>query len=239
MKNIIILTSGLSGSSVVTHLVSRAGYWTGESTCEKVDYNTYENSQLVYLNDLLLKAVGYDKDYSIVVKPEKFLEVEQLIDTLDLLPFKAFLAECNQSEPWLWKDPRLWVTLPFWMHLLEPDSFKVVVVDRSISQRWISELLRRNIQTFQYCSLYNNKIKSIISSFLERYDLDGCEVLFDDLIQEPEKVLLKLNQFIGSSLSVEDLRAIYNKPLYKKARGVKSLCLAVVIYLKNYRLRLR
>jgi len=239
MKNIIVLTSGLSGSSVLTHLISRAGYWAGDSTCKKADYNTYENRQLVYLNDLLLKTVDYDKDYSVVVKPEKIAEVEYLLASIDLLPFQSFIADCEQSGPWVWKDPRLWVTMLFWMHLLPKDGFQVLFLDRSIPQRWISELLRRNIQSINYCSTYNAKIKLLIKHFVEKNQLSCCDLLFDDLIERPESTLKLINDALALELEVDDLKAVYNKPLYKKARGFKSFIISVLIYLKNYRSRLR
>ncbi len=239
MKNIIVLTSGLSGSSVVTNLLSRAGFWTGDSTCEKTDYNTHENSQLVYLNNLLLKAVDYDENYSVFASSKKIFDVEKLIDTIDLLPFKSFIEKCEQSKPWVWKDPRLWVTVSFWVQLLEKDSFNVIFVDRSISQRWISELLRKNVQTFAYCKKYNCQIEQLIKNFITNHDLNSCDVLFDELIEYPENTLLLINQFLGCSLTKVDLQSVYNKPLYQRVRGAKDLLLATLVYLKNYQTRLK
>jgi len=239
MKNIIVLTSGLSGSSVVTNLLSKAGFWTGDSTCKKTDYNTYENSQLVYLNALLLKAVNYDRDYSVTVKPEKVREVELLFNTIDLIPFQNFIDKCDEFEPWVWKDPRLWVTMPFWIQLLNKDNLHIVFVDRSISQRWISELLRKNVQTFGYCRQYNAQIETLVTSFIDKHKIKHCAALFDDLIEKPEKTLLNLNGSLEIDLKIDDLRAVYNKPLCKKARGSKSLLRAVLIYLKNYHTRLK
>lgn len=239
MKNIIVLTSGLSGSSVVTNLLSKAGYWTGDLTCQKTDYNTHENSQLVYLNDLLLKTVDYDKSYSVIVNSLKVTDVELLFDTIDLSPFKALINQCEKSKPWVWKDPRLWVTMPFWIQLLEKDSFHVVFVDRSVSQRWISELLRKNVQTYSYCKQYNFQIEQLIKKFIANHELKSCDVLFDHLVEQPRNTLLLINQFLGSSLTMDDLLAVYNKPLYKKVRGVNNLLQAVLIYLKNYQTRLK
>lgn len=238
MKNIIILTSGLSGSSVITNLISQIGYWTGDSTCKKIDYNTHENSQLVYLNEQLLKQISYETEYSSVIRADKFLLAEKLYGELDLTPFKAFINECNQAGAWLWKDPRLWVTMPFWIQLLDKKDFQVIFVDRSISQRWISELLRRNIQSYGYCSQYNRHIEELIKQFIEKHHLQSCNVLFDDLIERPDSTLLKINQLLGSDLNVDSLKAVYNKPLYQKPRGIKDLLLAIMIYLKNYHLRL-
>ena len=42
--NVIILTGGLTGSSVLAGVLAAAGYWSGEDTFKKRDYNTYENA---------------------------------------------------------------------------------------------------------------------------------------------------------------------------------------------------
>jgi len=239
MKNIIVLTSGLSGSSVVTNLLSRTGFWSGNMTCKKLDYDTHENTQLVKLNEQLLRAVGYEQEYSYIIKTEKPLQVEQLISKIDLAPFKAFITECSAESPWIWKDPRLWVTMPFWVQLLEINSFQLFFVDRSISQRWISELLRKNVQTFEYCKQYNTQIEVVINQLVSKHNLTCCNIMFDDLIIHPENTLLKINKVLGSALTVNDLKSVYNKKIYKKPRGIKHLLFAVLIYLKNYKDRLK
>ena len=239
MQNIIVLTSGLSGSSVVTHLLSRAGYWSGHSTCVKSDYNTHENSRLVDLNEQLLRCLDYDQDYSKVVNIDKIADAAELVNTLDLTPFKAFIDECSNQSPWIWKDPRLWVTMSFWIQLLDKNSFIVVFVDRSVCQRWISELLRKNVQSFSYCKQYNAEIEGAIKQLVFTHELRSCNVLFDDLIEQPEVTLTMINQSLSSSLNMDDLKAVYSKPLYKKPHGIKNASLAALIYLKNFWVRLK
>jgi len=239
MKNIIVLTSGLSGSSVVTNLLSRAGYWSGKITCKKSDYDTHENTRLVELNDQLLRAVYYNHEYSYLIRKEKPLQVAQLINEIDLAPFKAFITECSSETPWIWKDPRLWVTMPFWIQLLEINSFQLFFVDRSFSQRWISELLRKNVQTFRYCKQYNTQVEVLINQLISKHNLTCYNIMYDDLIMYPEETLLKINKVLGSALTVNDLELVYNKELYKKPRGISSLLLALLIYLKNYKDRLK
>ena len=56
--NVIILTSGISGSSVLTGLISRAGYWLGDVTHKK-EYDTYENQELIDLDLQLFKQSEY------------------------------------------------------------------------------------------------------------------------------------------------------------------------------------
>ena len=63
--------------------------------------------------------------------------------------------------------------------------------------------------------------------------------MYDDLIMYPEETLLKINKVLGSALTVNDLELVYNKELYKKPRGISSLLLALLIYLKNYKDRLK
>ncbi len=237
MKNIIILTSGLSGSSVVTHLLSLAGYWTGNTTFKKKAYDTFENQQLLDLNQQLLKEVNYDQEYMHVIKPEKLAEIEDLYKTMDLTPYKNFIQDCNHSAPWIWKDPRLWITFPFWIKLIDHNNIQFVFVDRKVSQRWISELLRKNIQTMNYCRAYAGQIEKLSKKHLNKYKLPCCDILYDDLIIKPKQTLEKINRCLNSSLGLDDLKKVYNKPLYQKPRGIKSLILAILIYIKNYHLR--
>ena len=63
MNNIIILTHGWTGSSVFSGLLGRAGYWLGEDTAKKNDYDTFENAELVRLNQRWMKTVAPDLRY--------------------------------------------------------------------------------------------------------------------------------------------------------------------------------
>jgi hypothetical protein len=76
--NLIILTSGISGSSVLTGLVARGGYWTGDVTFQKTGYNTHENLELVELNRKLLAAAGYTGDYTVEFEPAVIGRIKRL-----------------------------------------------------------------------------------------------------------------------------------------------------------------
>ena len=62
--NVIILTGGLTGSSALAGLLAAAGYWSGEGTFRKRDYNTYENSELIRLNRQLMQRAGAGEEYT-------------------------------------------------------------------------------------------------------------------------------------------------------------------------------
>ena len=64
--NVIILTTGISGSSVITGLLAKSGLWTGDETIFKDNitgtYETYGNKKLVELNESLFKEAGLRYD---------------------------------------------------------------------------------------------------------------------------------------------------------------------------------
>ncbi len=116
--NVIILTTGLSGSSVVTGLIKKAGYWTGESTVYKNNssgkYETHENTELVNLNDQLVKQAGFEFGHDAWYKPEAIAQFAKLHGSIDEAPYRQFIEQENSHSPWLWKDPRLWFSCSTW-----------------------------------------------------------------------------------------------------------------------------
>ena len=120
-QNVIILTSGLTGSSVLAGLGStRAGYWTGDSTHKKKDYDTYENEELIELNLQIFKEAGYRGDYLTQFSPEGIVQIGSLFHKSCNDAYRAFIDKCNQHRPWIWKDPRLgWMTIHFWRNVVD------------------------------------------------------------------------------------------------------------------------
>ena len=57
-KNVIVLTHGWTGSSIFSALFGEAGYWLGGETVVKPDYDTFENADLVALNNRLLHELA-------------------------------------------------------------------------------------------------------------------------------------------------------------------------------------
>src|SRR5262249_20676368 len=145
--NVIILTSGVSGSSVLTGLISRAGYWTGDTTHKK-EYDTYENQELIDLDLLLFKHAEYTGRYTMEFSSEAIARIAALGGKIDDRPFREFLQKCDGRRPWVWKDPRLWMTIYFWKNLLPLDDCKFILLTRSFSHAWVSSTLRRHIRSY-------------------------------------------------------------------------------------------
>lgn len=238
-RNVIILTVGISGSSILAGLVSRAGYWPGDHTMRKPDYNTYENAELVKLNKQLLQLSGVGEQYTMVYQSAFVDAVKALYNTIDLKPYQQFVEHCNDHGPWVWKDPRLWLTMPFWQHFLDLRTVQFLVNDRAPFPSWISMTLRRQIQTYAYSKRYSQQVMGSIQSFLVSHSVAHLHLLFEALVYHPDASIALLNRYLDVHLTVDDLAAVYNKPLRQRVYGPTQVATAFLIYLKNYKLRYR
>jgi hypothetical protein len=233
-KNIIILTSGLTGSSVLTGLISQGGYWTGE-THRKEDYNTYENKQLIGLNLKIFEQAGYRGNYLTEFPTEAMRRIGSLFGSIDAEPYRKFVAECDEHRPWVWKDPRLWLTIRYWKHLLDLDQCAFLVLTRGYLQCWTSAILRRQIRSYGNSRMYEQSVRDSAIDFLRENGVPYLHVRYEDLIVDPSRTIEELNRYLHTNLTVEDLRRIYHKPLYKKPRSSWfDVAKAVMIYAKNY-----
>lgn len=233
-KNLIILTHGWTGSSVFTALAERAGYWTGIETVKKIDYDTYENRDLVRLNQQIMKVLGYEGNYE---REFSFASVQGLAAKaleLDPAPYREFVERCNEHRPWVWKDPRLTFTIRVWEKIFPASAANYLILTRNDIQAWISTNLRRHIQTMRFTKEYNQRITESNLFFLSERSLPHLAFEFEDLLLQPEETLEKLNFFLGVSLTIEDLKHVYKFQLGRRSRGFKDLVLATLIYLKNY-----
>lgn len=237
-RNLIILTPGLCGSSVLAGLLSQAGYWMGDSTFKKADYNTYENEELVELNRRLYADVGHKED-TMVVRESDAHHLAEASQKIDPTRYRSFVDRCNAHQPWVWKDPRLWMTIPFWSRLLDLSNVQFIFLSRDLQQQWISTTLRRQIQTREYLDRYIGDIHTIVTTFLREAGQPCMELVYEDIILRPEATLRRLNDYLGTRLTLDDIKRVYHGPLYRKQRGLRDLVIANLIYFKNYGKRYR
>jgi hypothetical protein len=238
--NVVILTGGLTGSSALAGLLTEAGYWCGEDTFKKSDYNTYENAELIALNRRLMQRVGVtEKEYTMVYQPEAILGIQALRGVEDDADFRTMIARCDTHAPWVWKDPRLWLTVRFWAPLLDWGRIRVLLLRRDPVQAWISTTQRRQIQTFRYQKAYNDAIQASLREFLESNGIRYLPVLFEDLIVTPEREVERLSGFLDHPVTMDHFRSSYEGGFYRKPKKVRDAIEASLIYLKNYRERLR
>lgn len=234
MNNIIVLTHGWTGSSVFSALLGQAGCWLGAETMHKPDYNTFENADLVTLNNELLQALSPGLNHEHHFSPAQVLQIEQRAAGIDLQPYRQFVAECGQHQPWLWKDPRLTWTIRVWAKVLDLKTTSFLVLTRDTTQAWISANTRRHVQSFGFTRQYNGGITQSNLRFLQERHLPFVQLSFEDLLLAPDATLGKLNAGFGTTLTLAQLRAVCREPLHQKSRGWKDFTLAALIYLKNF-----
>ena len=233
--NAIVLTSGLTGSSVLAGLISRGGYWLGDSTMKKEDYDTYENMELVQLNQKLIKEAGYSGNYLLDFSPEAIQRIGGLHGQIDPRPYQEFLKKCNEHRPWIWKDPRLWLTIRYWQNLLDLNDCRFISLTRGLGQLWVSATLRRQIRSYGYSKTYERRIQASVLDFFKETHSPYLNVRYEGLIRHPAATLNQLNAHLDTQLTVEDLKSVYYKPLYENPKpSFKNYVKAVLIYLKNY-----
>lgn len=238
-RNIIILTTGLAGSSVLTGLLAEAGYWTGDDTFKKSDYNTFENQELVEFNRRIFKETGYHRNYTMEFDNEDVRMISVKSRAIDPQSYRDFVARCEQHKPWIWKDPRLSLTIRFWKDLIDLDQVQFIILSREEFQTWVSTTIRRQIQTREYCRKYMDEVHDSLVKFLTENKLPFIEIVYEDILMQPEGTLAKLNRFLGTQLDMENLKRVYRGPLYRKQRGFVDIIKAYLIYLKNFGERYR
>lgn len=235
-SNVIILAIGLSGSSVLSALRQRAGYSLAGPTVAKPDYDTFENAELVRLNRRLLELAGANS-FGVEYREAHVEKTQRLFCEVDDSEFRAFVRHCDSQQPWLWKDPALKVTMHFWKHFLDLSRIKFIVNDREPLQSWISWNIRRQVQSYDFAKRYLSEMSDSMQRFLMQHEAQHIHVRYEDLICKPEPTLERINQFLGSSLALDDLARVYKGPLRKKTHGLANFCKASLIYLKNYNQR--
>jgi hypothetical protein len=237
--NVIILTGGLTGSSALAGLLTAAGYWCGEDTFKKSDYNTYENSLLIQLNRQIMNRVAVGDEYTTVFQREAIGQIEALVGTEPDSEYRSFVASCESHAPWVWKDPRLWLTIRFWQPLIDWRRVRVLLLSRDPRQAWISTIQRRQIQTFGYLSRYNEAIQASLRQFLETNRIQFLPVQYEDLVVTPEREVERIGRFLGRPLTLEHLTSTYSGTLYRRPKTWRDGLEAGLIYLKNFGERLR
>ncbi|MGH7068546.1 MAG: hypothetical protein ACREFO_00845 [Acetobacteraceae bacterium] len=234
-KNVIILTSGLSGSSVLAGLLVRAGFWPGSETFKKQDYETFENCELIRLNMRLIQEAGYAGDYASEFSDRAIEDVAHLVGKVDDGLFRALVKECEQHRPWIWKDPRLWLTIRFWATLIDPEDCHFVLLTRALLPLWLSTLRRRQITTYRYLRHYEAKVQGSIIGFLDENRLPYLHLRYEALIARPNEAIAQLNHHFGTVLGVDDFKAVHtarlrNNPALAWVRHAEAL----LIYARNY-----
>jgi hypothetical protein len=239
--NVIVLTTGISGSSVITGFLAKSGLWAGDETVYKDNatgtYETYENKKLVVLNESLMREASLDFDPKVRYNKEAREKFDNLYLQIDTQKYIDFMEECELHSPWIWKDPRMLITIGFWKNLIDFSNTKVILLHRNSYEIWKSQTIKRTIFSYRYLKKSEDKTRMEVTRYLEDNDFSFISVEYDNFTQKPLPQIKLINDFIGADLSVKDWNEIFRKT--SKISRIKRTVLAYLIYLKNYKQRIK
>jgi hypothetical protein len=181
-----------SGTSLVTRLINLMGISVGDPAHLMAPQKDnpggfWERKDVGWINDGLLVNGGASWEHPEYFDPAS-LDGE---GASSLLPeAEAVIADLDRDAPWVLKDPRFCLTLPFWLRLLDKPICVFVVrnpfqVARSVSLRNDIGLLSgmRMWERYNRCGLWNSR------------NLPRLFVGFQRLAQDPVGELERLNRF--------------------------------------------
>jgi len=193
-----------SGTSLLARLLNLLGVELGENHLlnnEPVSANPkghWEHRELSAINDALLDHYGGTWD-----KPPQFPSGWQNDPALYDLRLRAHTLVNDQFRDhklWGWKDPRTCLTLPFWQELLDELHYLIclrhpVSVARSLA-------LRDNFSEEKSLYLWLTYLSSALQCSRGKPRL---LVFYQDLIEEKQRSLAMLAEFIGSTERANDV----------------------------------
>jgi hypothetical protein len=129
-RGVLVLGMHRSGTSAATRLVNVLG----PATCAPGDMvrgpwnpsGHFESRSLMHLNNSLLAQMGRTWWYP-PPAGDDYAAVSARITTTALQARRVF-GRAHRQVPWVWKDPRTSVLLPFWRTALGPRLASVVVI---------------------------------------------------------------------------------------------------------------
>ena len=219
-KNVIVVGMPRSGTSLATAIFARQGYFVGDSDIAAVrkgdDHNPFgyfEADDLIESNVQLFRQAGYEFHNTWLFDPISDEATARLADISPQQQHCQLVESYQQHSPWVWKDPRLCFTLPFWWRLMDPATTGVLLVRRDPTQiyrsfrrkGWCQEasdeqLERVRTRTQQHLAAATRAIDSLA--------IPHVVVDYAEYEQNADSVAQRLNDFFGVSLSACDLNYV-------------------------------
>lgn len=231
-SNILICGMHRSGTSLTARLIESCGYHFGAQSemMNKDIFNEdgyWERKDIVKLNSRLLSFYGSSWDYPIEVPKESLREIA--INNIGNFTLHAKNIISKMDYPFAIKDPRISITLPFWMELIENKNIIIVVrnpieVARSLARRnGISKNLGLMLWYKYYRCIYNYTNPEdrhyIFHEELIRKDVTLIRKISNMTSTDVEKIefnlLNSINEKLVSSNLINDISATLDFPAYQ------------------------
>lgn len=145
MRNVIILGSGRSGTSMVAGVLAQAGFFMGDRLIAPRESNPkgfFEDAEVNAVNEDLLASVAPGRPRLIgrwlfrsrPRRAQRWLAALPVGTTISCTPaMRDRIAGLVARRPFCFKDPRFCYTLPVWRPLLEDTLFLCVFRDPGVT----------------------------------------------------------------------------------------------------------
>lgn len=233
-KNVIVLGMARSGTSLTAGIFGRKGYYVApEAAGEKMptdDANPtgyWEAVGLIERNVELYRAVGFGGHNS--WGPERIDEaaIEQLAHLQPLPGHREFITSYDAHRPWVWKDPRLCLTLSYWWPLLSADDTRVLFLDRDPDEihrsfmrvQFVPREQESRERVFGLIEQHTRSAKKI----LEQLSIPHLVVQHRRYFEDADALARELGDFLELDLSAQDLhvkRELNHSTASGRARGL-------------------
>jgi hypothetical protein len=187
-----------SGTSAVTRAVNLLGVPLGRAddiySAKDNPSGHWESRTLCALNDVILHSFG-GFDMAMPPMPRSWLQSRRAEHLRGVM--RATFGDIYQGERWLWKDPRICLTLPLWRQVL--DDFCIVYVVRGAGPVTRSLHRREGLPSFYCYALWEDYNRRAVAASV---GLPLVKVDFDAMLRDPLAQVELLAEGL-SSLGVE------------------------------------
>ncbi|MBI2963537.1 MAG: hypothetical protein HYY35_07265 [Deltaproteobacteria bacterium] len=227
MIGVVVLGMHRSGTSAVTRAVNLLGAALGDvrdrmPPREDNPSGFWESASLTALNDELLEAL--DAQWSAPVSPRALREGLARLSCFRERAGEALRAVFPAPRS-VWKDPRLSITLPFWLPLLEPAPV-FILTHRNPLEIAASLAVRNGFSKALSLALWERYVRSALEHVQGRA---AFVVRFTDLLEDRARCLAELRSFLvrhdaaaGLDASVEESAGDIDPRLRHHVRAAAS-----------------
>jgi hypothetical protein len=180
---IIVLGAHRSGTSLVTRLVNLLGAYVGREddalqAAEDNPKGFWERRDTVSCNDMILAAAGCSWDQLAGWSFDRGADLHPPPEAAPLL--SAAIEDLDGHRPWVLKDPRLCLTLPYWRSML--DRPVAVVVARDPCEIATSLRRRNNVSLNHALAIYEYSAVGVLAN---AHDLPTVRVSYAEVLADP------------------------------------------------------
>lgn len=215
-KNVLVVGVPRSGTSMLAGLFVGKGYFAaepGSGEFREADHANpagyWEASSLIAHNVEAFHAVGFRHHNTWLYEAISPAQAAMLRDLEPLGIHASFVERYEAHRPWVWKDPRLCYTLPYWWRLVDHTTTRVVMIVRdpeAILRSWVRLGWREGTPEARVDVMA--RIEGHLQAARAAVRMLGIpciEVHYQDFASAPETTAAKLSDFLDVDLAPSDL----------------------------------